>query len=259
MIWGVTRPRWLPFVAFALSFALCRAETVFASAYKVTPIQVSLSSRASSALLTLSNESPDTLRFQLSAFTWNQSRKGEIQLSPTEDVVFYPSLLTLKPGEERKVRVGTKAAAGPVEKTYRIFFEELPPLEKSDASPGGSQVKFLTRMGIPIFVQPTSTLVKGSVEGIRLERGGLAFEVGNAGSVHFSVQKVRVTGSDASSRKTFEKKLAGWYVLAGGSREFELELSAAECGQTKRIRIEVETNRLNFEKSTELPAGVCGP
>lgn len=259
MIWGVARPRSLPFVAAALSLVLCRAEALLASAYKVTPIQIALSARASSALLTLSNESPNTLRFQLSAFAWSQGRKGEIELSPSEDVVFYPPLLTLKPGEERKVRVGTKAAMGPIEKTYRIFFEELPALEKADASPGGSQVKFLTRMGIPIFVEPTSTLVKGGVEGIRLDRGRLAFEVGNAGSVHFSVQKVHVTGTDASSRKTFEKDLAGWYVLAGGSRDFELELSAAECSQTKKIRIEVETNRLKFEKSTELPAGVCGP
>ena len=255
----MARPRSLPFVAVALSLALCQADALLASAYKVTPIQISLSARAPSALLTLSNESPATLRFQLSAFAWSQGRKGEIELSPTEDVVFYPPLLTLKQGEERKVRVGTKAAAGPIEKTYRIFFEELPALEKADASPGGSQVKFLTRTGIPIFVEPTSTLVKGSVERTRLEHGRLGFEVGNAGSVHFSVQKVRVTGSDASSGKTFEKELAGWYVLAGGSRDFELQLTPAECGQTGKVRIQVETNRLNFEKSAELPAGACGP
>ncbi|MBI3304117.1 MAG: molecular chaperone [Deltaproteobacteria bacterium] len=255
----MTRLRSLLFVAVTLGLTLCQAEAVLASMYKVTPIQISLSTRTASALLTLSNEGPDTLRFQLSAFAWNQSRQGAVELSPTEDIVFYPPLLMLKPGEERKIRVGTKAAIGPNEKTYRIFFEELPPLEKADESPGGSQVKFLTRMGIPIFVEPTSPLVKGDVEWIRLERGRLAFEVSNSGSVHFSMQKVRVTGSDASARQTFEKELASWYVLAGGSREFELELSEAECGQTKRVRIEVETNHRTFEKSAELPTGACGP
>lgn len=249
----------LRFVTVALGLVLCQAEAVLASAYKVTPIQVLLSAQTSSALLTLANESPDTLRFQLSAFAWNQSRKGEVELSPTEDVVFYPSLLTLKPGEERKVRVGTKAVVGPIEKTYRIFFEELPPIEKEDAAPGASQVRFLTRMGIPIFVKPTSSLVKGGVEAIQLEHGRLSFEVSNVGSVHFAMQKVRVTGSDVSSRQTFEKELAGWYVLAGGSREFTLELSAAECGETKQIQIKVETDRLTFEKSAALPAGACGP
>ena len=255
----MTRLRSLLFVAVTFGLALYQAEAVLASTYKVTPIQISLSTRTASALLTLSNESPDTLRFQISAFAWTQSRHGAVELSPTEDMVFYPPLVTLKPGEERKIRVGTKAAMGPIEKTYRIFFEELPPLEKADASPSGSQVQFLTRMGIPIFVEPTSTLVKGGIEGIRLERGRLAFEVSNSGSVHFSMQKLRVTGSDASSRQTFEAELAGWYVLAGGVREFELELSAAECGQTKRVRIEVETNHRSFEKSAELPIGACDP
>ena len=255
----MTRLRSLRFVAVLLGLTFYQAEAVLASTYKVTPIQVSLSTRTASALLTLSNESSDTLRFQLSAFAWTQSRQGVVELAPTEDVVFYPPLLTLKPGEERKIRIGTKAARSPIEKTYRIFFEELPPLEKADALPGDSQVKFLTRMGLPIFVELTSTVLKGDIEEIRLERGRLAFEVRNSGSVHFAMHKVRVTGSDASSRQTFEKDLAGWYVLAGGTREFELELSAAECSQTKIVRIEVETNRVHFTKSAELPAGACGP
>ena len=97
------------------------------------------------------------------------------------------------------------------------------------------------------------------MEAIRLEHGRLAFEVRNVGSVHFAMQKVRVTGSAASSRQTFEKELAGWYVLAGGWREFTLELSAAECGETRQVQIKVETDRLTFEKSAELPAGACGP
>ena len=255
----MARLRSLLFFTVALGLALCQAEAVLASTYKVTPIQVSLSTRTSSALLTLSNESSDTIRFQLSAFAWNQSPKGAVELSPTEDVVFYPPLLTLKSGEQRNIRVGMKAAVGPIEKTYRLFVEELPPPEKAGAASGGSQVTFLTRMGIPIFVEPTSTQIKGDVEGIRLERGRLAFEVSNAGSVHFAVQKVRVTGSDASSRQTFEKELAGWYILAGGWREFELELSAAECGKTKQVRIAIATDRLTFEKSAELPVGACGP
>jgi fimbrial chaperone protein len=251
--------RTLLFVTVTLGLVLGQTEAVRASTYKVTPIQVLLSTRTSSALLTLANESDDTLRFQLSAFAWHQSPDGAMELSPTEDVVFYPPLLTLKPGEQRNIRVGMKVSVGASEKTYRLFVEELPPLEKADAAPGGSQITFLTRMGIPIFVEPTSPQVKGSVEEIRLERGLLAFGVSNAGNVHFALQKVRVTGSDASSLKTFEKEVAGWYVLAGGSRAFDLALSAAECVMTKKVRIEVETDRLTFEKSAELPAGACGP
>src|SRR5512141_1630359 len=82
-----------------------QAEVMRASAFRVTPIQVELSGK-SSALLTLTNESGQPLRFQISAFSWSQAPNGDMQLNPTQDISFFPSLLTLKAGEERKVRVG---------------------------------------------------------------------------------------------------------------------------------------------------------
>src|SRR5713226_9619743 len=128
-----------------------QAENVCASAFKVTPVRVTFSA-PSSTLLTLRNESDQTLRFQVTSFAWSQDASGAVQLAPTEDIVFFPALLTLKPGEERKVRVAATVAAKDVERTYRIFFEELPPLERPENS--GAQVRILTKMGIPIFVIP---------------------------------------------------------------------------------------------------------
>src|SRR5216684_4497892 len=90
--------------------------------------------------------------FQVTSFAWSQDASGAVQLAPTEDIVFFPALLTLKPGEERKVRVAATVAAKDVERTYRIFFEELPPLERPQNL--GAQVRILTKMGIPIFVAP---------------------------------------------------------------------------------------------------------
>src|SRR6187549_4182240 len=83
-----------------------QAENVAASAFKVTPVRVTFSG-PSSTLLTLRNDSEESLRFQISAFAWSQDAQGGIQLGSTEDISFFPALLTLKPGEERKVRVAT--------------------------------------------------------------------------------------------------------------------------------------------------------
>ena len=74
-------------------------------------------------LLTLRNESNETLQFQLSVFAWTQSPLGQMELEPTEDVVFFPTLLTLKPKETRRVRVGSATPQDVREKTYRIFVE----------------------------------------------------------------------------------------------------------------------------------------
>ena len=109
-----------------------QAGTLAASAFKVTPVRVNFSG-PSSTLLTLKNESDQPLRFQISSYVWSQDSKGAMQLTPTEDIVFFPALLSLNSGEERKVRVATTVTPAASAKTYRIFFEELPPLERHEA------------------------------------------------------------------------------------------------------------------------------
>ena len=103
-----------------------QAGAAAAATFTVDPTQIFLSGRTGSVLLTLRNESTETLQFQLSVFAWAQSPSGEMQLEPTEDIVFFPTLLTLKPKETRRVRVGSATPQEVREKTYRIFVEELP-------------------------------------------------------------------------------------------------------------------------------------
>jgi P pilus assembly chaperone PapD len=71
---------------------------VDAATFTVEPTQIVFSNRTNSVLLTLRNESTETLRFELSVFKWDQSPSGEMQLEGTEDIVFFPALLTLAPG-----------------------------------------------------------------------------------------------------------------------------------------------------------------
>src|SRR5206468_4339846 len=138
-------------LGLALGLLLCLAARASATSFTVTPIQVVLATSTSSTLLTVANQSADTLRLEVSAFAWDQAPDGEMQLTATEDVLFFPSLLTLGPGERRNVRVGAATAAAASEKTYRIFVEELPPPEGGSTAPKKSGVRILTRMGIPVF------------------------------------------------------------------------------------------------------------
>ncbi len=108
-------------------FLLIAALPAPAATFKVSPIQIYLSTHRTTELLSVENQSTETVRLQVTAFGWNQSPKGEIELLPTEDVVFFPSLLTLEPGKERKIRIGVSKPPGAVERTYRVFVEELPP------------------------------------------------------------------------------------------------------------------------------------
>jgi fimbrial chaperone protein len=237
----IDRDRWIRLAVILCGLAL-PAHTVLASSFRVTPIRVDLNSRTSSSLMTLTNDSKDELRFQISAFEWSQAEgSGEMQLTPTKDIVFFPALLTVKPAEERKVRVGTTVKSGEVEKTYRIFFEELPPLTTPETTTG-SEVRIITKLGVPVFVEPTKTLVSGEIANASMAAGKLSFDLKNNGNVHFLARSVKVTALDAAGKPLVEKQREGWYVLRGGSRRYDLEFTPEECQAFKTIRISADTD-----------------
>jgi len=233
--------RFLTLTALTLGL-LMQAERASGSAFRVTPVKVELSQKSASTLLTLTNESGDDLRFQITAFAWSQDPKGGMKLAPTQDITFFPALLSLKPGEERKVRVGAKTAATDMEKSYRMFFEELPPLTTPTAPPQGAQVRILTKMGVPIFLTPTRARGEAGIGAAAVSAGKLTFDVHNSGNVHFSVHAVKVSGLAGDGTRLFEKQVDGWYVLPGTPRSYEVEIPADLCSRVSRIEIQAQTD-----------------
>ena len=222
--------------------ALGPARTVEAAAFRVTPIRIDFEKGSQSALLTLINESNDQIRFQISAFAWAQKPDGEMKLEPTSDIVFFPGLLMLKAGEQRKVRVGSVTAQGAMEKTYRVFFEELPSLETKEMPAGGSAVRILTKMGIPVFIAPAKPVGGGEITNATVKDGKVRFDLRNTGNISFVTQRVGVVGLDGLGGEVFRKQREGWYVLSGDTRGYDLDLTTDECQKVKKIQIEAHTN-----------------
>jgi fimbrial chaperone protein len=243
------------FLALALALAGLwggpQAGIASAATFTVDPTQIFMSNRSGSVLLTLRNESTETLRFQLSVFAWTQSPSGEMQLVPTEDIVFFPTLLTLKPSETRRVRVGNATGFEAREKTYRIFVEELPP--ESQAHDG---VRVLTKMGIPIFLRPAKEVASATLNDLRQQEGALRFTLANAGTVHIVPQSIKVRGL-AGSKTAFERELDGWYVLAGGRREFEMAFPKSECAHVTSIVVDMQFASAKLQERLQTPNGVC--
>ncbi len=251
----LARPRAGRFLVTALAIAWLwggpQAGTATAATFTVDPTQIFLSGRTGSVLLTLRNESDETLHFQLSAFEWAQSPSGEMQLEPTEDVVFFPTLLTLKPKETRRVRVASATAQDVREKTYRIFVEELPP-----TTTAGTGVRVLTKMGIPIFVRPVKEVATATLNDLRQQDGTLRFTLANAGTVHIVPQNIKVRGL-AGSNTAFDRELEGWYVLAGGRREFELAFPKNVCAQVTSIVVDIQFASAKLQERLQTPNGAC--
>lgn len=240
---------------FSFLFALPTAAATF----KVSPIQIYLYAGKTTELLAVENQSSEPVRLQVTAFGWSQSPRGDIELAPTVDVVFFPALLTLEAGKERKIRIGVSKPAGAVERTYRVFVEELPPLEKPSQAGNRSEVKVLTRFGVPIFVQPAKVTKSGAIENAKLDSGTVKFQVRNTGNAAFSLLSVRISGAGADGKQTFENQAAGWYVLAGGERIYEIAIPPADCRRTKTISLEAKTERDTWKASVAVAPEACGP
>ena len=239
-----------------LGLVLGQAAPAIAASFSVDPTQIRLSADTPSALLTIRNESTHAVRMQLTAAAWSQSLRGEMELQPTGDIVFFPALFTLAPGQDRKIRVGTTASFGGVERSYRLIVEELPP-DPSQVPPG-SGVQMLTRISLPVFLRPASPRAAAALQAVGLVDGSVSFRLQNTGTVHVTPEAVRVRGFAAGGETVIDRDIAGWYVLAGSARVFTLGISPPDCSRIRSLAIQVTVNGTVLSERLEAPGGTCG-
>ena len=233
---------------------LASSHTAEASSFSVSPTQIFLTRTATSRLITLRNESDRLLRFQLTAFKWDQGTDGQMKLDPTTDVVFFPTLLSLGPKEEKKVRIGAVTPFAVTEKTYRIFIQELPPA--ADAGPAVG-VAVLTRLGIPIFMRPAKEVAQATLKDLSLEDRTFSFALANTGSVHFLPERIVVSGAGRNGEQLFAREINAWYVLAGGTRVFEAQFDQAECERLAALAVEVKISGSVLKERLEISPAAC--
>jgi len=224
-----------------------------ASSFSLSPMRVSLSPSATSVIVTVKNETEQELRLQLTVFGWSQSEAGEMNLSPTEDILLFPNLVTLKGGEERRIRVGTSATFGDTERAYRLFIEELP---SAAAQPAASMVTMRTKVGIPVFLEAAKAAGAAELQELAVSGGSASMRLKNTGNVHVIVDRATFRGLDASGQTVFEHTQNGWYVLPGESRVFEQALGA-DCSKAVKVVGEVAGHGRVLATEVAVTAGAC--
>jgi fimbrial chaperone protein len=237
---------------FLLGGLLC-AEVALSGTFHVNPIRIMLSPQNSSALLTVRNDSAEKVRFQVGVFEWDQTPQGEMLLNPTDELIFYPNLLAIDAGEERNIRVGSNKPIVASEKSYRIFVEELPPVEKSEHS----GIRILTKMGIPVFIQPAKQSVQGQVVDVKISETEFSFEIRNAGNVHFFPRNISVQGRGPQGETILASQLQPWYILPGGVRKYSVEIRQGDCHKLQSLMVEVELEGKLLKETFSMPLHVC--
>jgi fimbrial chaperone protein len=222
------------------------------AAVSVSPVRVHLSLERRSELLEIRNSGTEPVRFQAQVQAWHESADGKASLVPTRDLLFFPSLLEIPAGQARRIRIASTVRPGTLERSYRMILDEFP----GPVHPGTVQV--LTRLSVPVFVQPATLKPIPAVDS-RIEAGHVVIVVANRGNVYLKAQSVRVVGRSSTGQVVFEQSLAGWYVLAGGERRYRLDLPLGACAKIATLDTTLRTEQGSTKnRSTAQPGAACG-
>ena len=243
------RHAWRTCAALVTSAGLLACGAVHASEFSVAPIRVELRAGALSETITVTNHADAPLRVGVKVMEWTQDEKGEDVYKETGDIVYFPRQMDLAAGATRLVRVGAKAPAGVVERTYRLFVEEQPQVT---GEPGKAQIAVYLRFGVPIFLPPAVPRPQQEILEPTLDHGKLALRVKNSGNQHFSLLRLMVEDGGG-----FSREITGWYSLAGTERTYSLEVPRDVCRKARTLTIAIEGEGLRADRKLDVDPARC--
>ena len=242
---------------------LAQARPARALELSISPIQVHLTPTQKSAIIRVGNPNDEAITVQATVFAWTQDAQGTDTLTPTTDLLAFPQMLSIKPGVERNVRVGTTNPDRSVERTFRILLEPVLTPRAAHIDPTSNlraaAATIITRSSVPIFVYPTKGLPAPIKVAGRVERGALLLQTTNPGTVHVSPPTLIIRGYTASTELLFEHETHAWYVLAGGTRTDPFKLPAAHCAKLERLVVEVHSGQQTETLTVPVSPESCQP
>jgi len=225
-----------------------------AGPFAIQPTRLELDAARPSGALVVRNEHDAALSFQIKGVSWSQDEAGQEHYADTTDLVYFPRLLTVLPGESAVIRIGLRRPPGPVEKTYRIFIEELAPAVKSTTPrEARAHIQVLMRFGAPVFVHANKHEQQLAVEAFHLAGGQARWVIRNTGTGHEMFQGITLRALDASGAEVFKHEADDRYLLAGGTRRFDVAVPRDACKQTARLSLKIKTQ--HTEVLRDLDAG----
>lgn len=233
-----------------IAVIFCLSAPVWSGDFAVSPIRMDLDRSAKTGAVTVSNDADTSLQLQVKLSAWTQDAEGKDVYEESNDLTWFPRMITLPPKEQQLVRAGLRLPAAEQEKSYRLFIEEIPEPAKVDEKRGAA-VAVAIRFGVPIFVKPVQEAPKGEIERIEVVGGDLRVRIRNTGNVHFVVQSLAATSGN------FSKSIEGWYLLPGAVRTHTIPVGTEACRGLGRVRIAITTDRMELAGEAEVDKAGC--
>lgn len=246
-----------------LLFAGALITSAHAAGLSVSPPHVHIGAEAMSSELRIANNGESAVSMQASLTQWRQSATGEDEETETADLVIFPKLFTVQPGDVQTLRLGRMAGAPkrpPTEGSYRLMLTQLPVA----AVPG--QIAVLQRIRLPVWLTPAAPKADWAVSGIARTlsvakgEGAVAMltaTVVNRGNQHVRPTELAMSALDGSGTVKSTATVAGWYVLPGSQRSFSAPMPADFCTGTQSVRVTVRLAKESRDGHWPA-ASVCG-
>ncbi len=210
---------------------ICAALTILSGAaaagpFEITPMRLELESGGDIGNVTVINTGDSAMNMQVKAMAWAQDQaSGADQLSDTKELIFFPKIFKIPAKGKQVVRVGYQGKVEGNEKSFRLFVRELP-VDK----PGVTGARFVVQISMPAFIYPKGAQkpVKPVLAGIEVKDGKLVLRAKNSQQRYYSLNKIDISGK-AAGKEVYQSEVGGWYVLAGASRLFPLNISRKDC------------------------------
>lgn len=206
-------------------------STAMASDIRVMPTRITFEPTEKVSSITVRNEDTKVAAIQVEVMAWSQM--GDVdKYDPTREVLANPALFELAPGAEQIVRVGLQVGETDIERSYRVFLQEVP---LKDAPPSKDA---LLRIGIPLFVPPMKEIHQLQWTLIPKEKGKLEVTVVNAGTVHNQLRGFRIL--DDQGEVIAQENIFA-YVLPKHSSTWTVDARMA-LHEKQRVHMEATTD-----------------
>lgn len=232
--------------------SLLAAKAAHAGSFGVSPIRLDFDRTTRTGSISVENDDPAPLSFQMRLYEWTQDASGVDHYRESGDLIWFPQIMTLDPGQKRLIRVGLKTPAAAAEKSYRLFIEELP--DPAGAEGRNTQVAVRLRFGVPLFVAPLEPRLAGSIDEATLAGGQLRLRVRNSGNRHFKFEAITVRAGGAVIGE-----IQGGYLLPGAARGYTVTLEPRACAAAARIEVSLAAEGLRLAHELEATPALCGP
>lgn len=218
----------------ALGLTFLSSPSARAANLQVSPLVAEVSADARIITYHLRNSGNEPLSVQVHAYDWEQP-KGSDKLTPTENLMVVPTIVSIQPGREQLIRVALKDKRPSHELNYRLHFQELPAQKK----PGQVAITTLLRLNVPLFFAADSA-VRSYEPQLRLqEQETIQVGIKNTGSRYLRFTELQLQNSEGI---TLSERKGLFYILPGVTRQWDVSLDDASGPQAGPYQLKLTTD-----------------